>query len=414
MVDRELDELLVDSPAVVLDGPKAVGKTSTASRRCKTIRRLDDPLVAEVVQANPRVIADDVPPVLLDEWQRIPSVWDTVRRLVDERANGGQFLLTGSAPNMSSHSGAGRIVTVRMRPMCLAERLATPATVSIARLLAGEPETVNGSSDVHLNDYVDEIIASGFPGIRNLSDRARTATLDGYLDRIVEHDLPETGFVVRRPSAVRAWLRAYAAGTATTASWERIRDAATAGLGSKPAKTTTINYTELLTQIRILDPLEAWLPGNDHFRRLATSPKHYIADPALAVRLLRRTKTHLLSGEDPSEPTPIDGSLLGNLFETLAALTIRSAAQAAGAQVGHLRTRNGDHEVDFIIEGEHGVVALEVKLSGTVNSKDVRHLRWLKERLGSDLIDAVVVTTGPVAYRRDDGIAVVPLALLGA
>jgi len=414
IVDRELDQLLIDSPAVLLDGPKAVGKTATASRRCRTIRRLDDPLVAEVVQANPRVVADDLPPVLLDEWQRIPSVWDTVRRLVDERTSGGQFLLTGSAPNVNSHSGAGRVITVRMRPMCLAERLATPTTVSLAELLTGERKMVHGSSDLQLNDYVDEIIASGFPGIRNLTDRTRVATLDGYLDRIVDHDLPDAGFVVRRPSAVRAWLGAYAAGTSTTASWERIRDAATAGLGSKPAKTTTIMYTELLTQLRILDPLEAWLPGHDHFRRLATSPKHYIADPALAVRLLRRTKTHLLSGDDRGEATPIDGSFLGNLFETLAALTIRTAAQAAGAQVGHLRTRNGDHEVDFIVEGERGIVALEVKLSGTVNANDVRHLRWLKERLGSDLIDSVVVTTGPTAYRRDDGIAVVPLALLGA
>jgi predicted AAA+ superfamily ATPase len=213
---------------------------------------------------------------------------------------------------------------------------------------------------------------------------------------------------------VRAWLRAYGAATATSASWEQLRDAATAGLDNKPAKSTTITYTELLTQMRILDPLEAWLPGRNHFTRLASSPKHHIADPALAVRLLQRTKGHLLSGDLGGVSVPNDGSLLGNLFESLAALTVRTAAQAASAHVAHLRTRNGDHEVDFIVEGDNGIVAIEVKLSGSVDDNDVKHLIWLRNRLGSDLVDAVVVNTGPAAYRRQDGIAVVPLSLLGA
>jgi hypothetical protein len=413
-VDGELDALFGDLPAILLDGPKAVGKTATAARRCATIRRLDEATVADVVHADPRVIADDRPPVLLDEWQRVPAVWDAVRRLVDEQPTGGRFLLTGSAPNIGTHSGAGRIVTLRMRPLCLAERLATATTVSIAGLLAGDHQQIHGESELTLGDYVDEIIASGFPGVRDLGDRARTAALDSYLDRIVDHDLADAGFTVRRPAAVRAWLRAYAAGTATTASWERLRDSATAGLENKPAKTTTTNYTNLLTQLRILDPLEAWLPGRNHFTRLAASPKHHIADPALAVRLLQRTKAHLLAGGQEGIAVPNDGSLLGNLFESLAALTVRAGAQAAGAHVAHLRTRNGDHEVDFIVEGDDGLVAFEVKLSGSVDDGDVQHLAWLRDRLGSDLVDAVVITTGPTAYRRKDGIAVVPLALLGA
>lgn len=414
VVDGELDALFGDLPAILLDGAKAVGKTATAARRCATVRRLDDAAVADVVHADPRIVADDKAPVLLDEWQRVPAVWDAVRRLVDEQPTGGRFLLTGSAPSAGTHSGAGRIVTLRMRPLCLAERLATDAPVSVARLLAGDHEQVRGHSELTLADYVDEIIVSGFPGIRALGDRACTAALDSYLDRIVDHDLAEAGFTVRRPAAVRAWLRAYAAGTATTASWEQLRDSATAGLDNKPAKTTTSNYTELLTQLRILDPLEAWLPGRNHFTRLASSPKHHIVDPALAVRLLQRNKTHLLRGDRGGIALPNDGSLLGNLFESLAALTVRTAAQAAGAHVAHLRTRNGDHEVDFIVEGDNGIVAFEVKLSGSIDDADVKHLVWLRERLGEDLVDAVVITTGPTAYRRKDGIAVVPLALLGA
>lgn len=414
IVDGELDALFGELPAILLDGPKAVGKTATAARRCATIRRLDDAVVADLVHADPRVIADDNSPVLLDEWQRVPAVWDAVRRLVDEDSAGGRFLLTGSAPGAGTHSGAGRIVTLRMRPLCLAERLATEPSVSVARLLGGDHDEVRGNCELTLSDYVDEIIASGFPGIRNLGERARAAALDGYLDRIVDRDLAEAGFTVRRPAAVRAWLRAYAAGTATTASWEQLRDSATAGVDNKPAKTTTSNYTDLLTQLRILDPLEAWLPGGNHFTRLASSPKHHLADPALAVRLLQRNRTHLLRGDQRGFDVPNDGSLLGNLFESLAALTVRAAAQAAGAHVSHLRTRNGDHEIDLIVEGGNGIVAFEVKLAGSVDDNDVKHLAWLRERLGGDLVDAVVITTGPTAYRRKDGIAVVPLALLGA
>lgn len=414
LIDRELDDLFGDLPAVLLDGPKAVGKTATAARRCATIRRLDDPVVADVVRADPQLIAADRTPVLLDEWPRVPTVWDTVRRLVDQDPSGGRFILTGSAPSTGTHSGAGRIVALRMRPLCLAERLLSATTVSIGSMLAGDDVPIGGDSELTLSDYVDEIVQSGFPGIRGLSDRARVAALDGYIDRIVDHDLPEAGFTVRRPASVRAWLRAYAAATATTASWEQLRASATAGVQNKPAKTTTNKYTDLLVHLRILDPLDAWLPGRNHFTRLASSPKHHIVDPALAVRLLQRTKAHLLRGEDGGVAIPRDGSLLGNLFESLAALTVRTAAQAAGAHVAHLRTRNGDHEIDFIVEGDRGIVAFETKLSGNIGTEDVKHLSWLRRQLGPELLDAVVITTGPTAYRRADGIAVVPLALLGA
>lgn len=143
-------------------------------------------------------------------------------------------------------------------------------------------------------------------------------------------------------------------------------------------------------------------------------PKHYLADPALAARLLGATTASLLDGLQ-GEFTPRDGTLLGSLFESLAALTVRVTAQLAEATTFHLRTSNGDHEVDFIVErDDHKVAAFEVKLGRTVNDRDVVHLHWLSRRIGQDLLDAVVLTTGTDAYRRRDGIAVVPLALLGA
>lgn len=257
-------------------------------------------------------------------------------------------------------------------------------------------------------------MAGGFPGLRHLSGRPLHTQLDGYLDRIVDHDMPEAGFTVRRPAAVRAWLRAYAAATATTTTWEKIRDTAGADSTSTPARDTTIAYTELLTNLRILDPLEAWRPGTGHFKRLGEAPKHHLADPALAVRLLGRTRDHLLTGRDgAAEAIPRDGTLLGSLFESLASLSVRTFAQATGGRAYHLREKDGRHEVDFIVERGAGILGLEVKLSGTVGDKDVRHLLWLRDEVGEDLCDLVVLTTGPEAYRRPDGVAVVPLALLG-
>ena len=414
VIDTELDLLLPHLPALLLDGPKGVGKTATAEQRSITVRRLDVTTQRALLDADPYIVEHDRKPVLLDEWHRVPGVWDAVRRLVDADPTGGQYLLTGSAPGAGTHSGAGRITNLRLRPLCIEERQDSVPTVSFADLIAGTATAVRGACPMSLTDYVEEIIAGGFPGMRHLTGRALTTQLDGYVHRIVDHDLSEAGFTVRRPAAVLAWLRAYGAATATTASWETIRDSATSGVANKPAKTTTITYTELLTALRILDPIEAWVPSHNHLTRLAGAPKHHLADPALAVRLLQRTRQHLLTGDDGNIVVPNDGTLLGNLFESLVALSVRTYAQSGGANVYHLRTEGGRHEVDFIVEVDGRVLALEAKLGGNVEGADVRHLLWLRERLGDELIDAVVITTGSDAYRRADGIAVIPLGLLGA
>lgn len=411
VVDDELDELFPQLPAILLDGPKGVGKTETARRRCRTVRRLDIGPERDIVTADPYILGHDEPPVLVDEWQRVPPVLDAVRRLVDDDPSGRRFLLTGSAPTTSAHSGAARITTVRMRPLTLSERTGVTQGVSVGALLRGEAQ-VGGRCTLTLRDYTDEIVRGGFPGMRHLTGRALTTQLDSYLERIVDHDLPEAGFRVRRPATVGAWLRSYAAAVGTTASWEKIRDAATAGIDSKPAKTTTMPYTELLTALRILDPLPAWVPTNNHLSALTQAPKHHLADPALAARLVRLDATKLLAGTGPESPVPRDGTYLGGLFESLAALTVRTFAQCRDVRVYHLRTKGGRHEVDMVIEGDGGFVAAEVKLSASVDVGDVAHLLWLRDQLPDQCRDSVVLSTGPEAYRRTDGVAVVPLGLL--
>jgi uncharacterized protein len=416
LVDSELDELMPELPAIALEGPKGVGKTETAQRRARTVYRLDEPAQRAIAEADPAQVLRGAPPLLVDEWQRVPAVWDAVRRAVDRGAAPGRFLLTGSAgpATAPTHSGAGRIVTVRMRPMSLSERGVGVPSVSLTQLLGGGTAEIEGKTNVTLADYVREIVNSGFPGIRRLSGRALRLQLDGYLRRVVDTDFQEQGYTVRRPEVLERWMAAYAAATATTASYEAIRDAATSGQGDKPSKTTTQPYREILERLWIADPVPAWLPSRNRLNRLAQPPKHHLADPALAARMLGLEADALLSGVEPGPRIPRDGTLLGHLFESLVTLSVRVYAQAAEARVRHLRLHGGRQEVDLIVErADQRVVAIEVKLSGTVEQDDVKHLLWLREHIGDDLIDSLVIHTGPQAYRRKDGIAVVPAALLG-
>ncbi len=416
ILDAELDALLGHLPAISIEGAKAVGKTATASQRATTVYQLDDPSQRAIAEADLGRFVSAPVPVLIDEWQYVPAVWDRIRRAVDSGAPAGSFLLTGSASpsGAGTHSGGGRIVSLRMRPLSIAERLDTAPTVSVAELLTGDRAALGGESGVTLETYTEEILRSGYPGLRGLSGRPLRAQLDGYLQRIVDRDFEELGYPVRNPTALRRWMAAYAAATSTVTSFEKIRDAATGGEDRKPAKTTVQPYRDILERLFIIDPVRAWAPSRSHIAELASPPKHHLADPALAARLVGATSRTLLGGDPPGPTIPRDGTFLGALFESLVTLSLRAYAQTSDTEVKHFRTHRGDHEADLILERDDGrIVAVEVKLGPTPDAADVRHLRWLSEKIGDALLDAVVVTTGASAFRRPDGIGVIPAALLG-
>jgi hypothetical protein len=416
LVDAELEILMRSLAALSLEGAKGVGKTATALQRARTSYMLDELDTLSLAKADPVRLLRAAKPVLLDEWQKAAEIWDLVRRQVDHGAEPGSFLLTGSssAGTSSTHSGAGRIVTVRMRPLSLAERNIEETTISLAALLSGGKPAIEGQSNVGLAQYVDEITRSGFFGLRHLEHRALRASLDGYLARIVERDFPDMGYRVRNPALLRRWLTAYAAATATTMSYEKLRAGATGGQGEKPAKTTTQPYRDVLERLFILDPLSAWAPSHNLLSRLSGPPKHHLADPALAARLLGVDAGGLLNANNVPPSKHAEGTLLGALFESLVTLSVRVMSQHAEANVYHLRTARGEHEVDLIVEsGNKRIVALEIKLSRDVTDADVRHLHWLRHQIGDMMADAAVISTGPYAYRRPDGIAVIPASLLG-
>ena len=415
LVDEQLDELLPILPAIAIEGAKGVGKTATVTQRARDLFSLDRVATRTILSDDPELILSGHPVTFVDEWQRVPATWDVVRSAVDDGAAPGSFLLAGSAspaPTASLHSGAGRIVRLMMRPMSLPERHIETPTVSLHRLLSGEPSPIDGATSLTTADYAAEILTSGFPGIRAATPKARGYLLDSYIERIVDHDIAEAGQTVRRPESLLHWLTAYAAATATTASYSSLLRAATPGEDTKPSQPTALQYRDLLQRIWVLDPVPAWIPGLATLRSLGQAPKHHLVDPALAARLLGATVDSLIKGDGPITAGG-KGVFLGALFESLTAQTVRVLAQTLGAKVSHLRTYS-NHEVDLIVQRpDLKVVAIEVKLSSSVRPSDVAQLNWLEGQLPNLVIDKIIVNTGPRAYRRQDGVAVVPLALLG-
>lgn len=429
VIDDELDRLLAGLGAVSLEGAKAVGKTATAMRRAARTMRLDRPAVAQVVSADPDEAVRPPYPVFFDEWQHVPAIWDAVRRRVDDDPIPGLAILAGSAaPPVSApptHTGAGRIVTRRMRPLTVSERLEAdgfPAnsrdTVCVSTLLKpGARPSLHGDSPWTLAEYARAIVASGFPAIRTLSPALRDAQLSGYVHHLTTRDVQEANGAAANPAAVRRWLLAFAAATSTTTSLEKLRNLATAGDDIRPAKTTALRYRDALERLFVYDPVPGWKPGGTALSRLGEAPKIHLVDPGLSAHLLGVDEEALMDGVSTSlvdaVPAVRDGGLFGALFESLVAQSMRTYAQASDVEHLHVRTHGGEHEIDgLLVRRDQRCVAYEVKLAGTINDRDVRHLHWLRERLGDQLLDAIVVHSGPAAYRRDDGIGVVPAAML--
>jgi predicted AAA+ superfamily ATPase len=402
-------------PAFVIDGIKAVGKTFSAERIAKTVFKLDRKDTRELIGASPEAFFDAEKPLLFDEWQRLPELWDSVRRAVDEDNEPGRFILTGSAypKGAAIHSGAGRIIHIRMRPLSLYERLRPASCVSLASLLGDRGFRAGDTTGIGLDTYLAEIVRSGFPGLRRLSVEASGLYLDSYLENLFNREFEEQGYTVRKPHVLRNWLRAYAAATGSTASYQAILDAATPGDGDKPAKKTTQSYRDILDNLWITDRIEPWMPMNSGFKYVGRTPKHYLADPALAARALGITQDSFFGAGELPVLGPQEKSMAGRLFEALVGLSLQTYAQIAGARLSHFRTNQGDHEVDFVVEKGRRILAIEVKLGASADSNQVDHLNWFEQAFSTYEVVKALVTTGDTAYTRQDGVHVIPAALLG-
>ncbi|MCL2024793.1 MAG: DUF4143 domain-containing protein [Coriobacteriia bacterium] len=414
--DIWLAEYLPHLRAIMIDGAKGVGKTETAELFAKTTFRLDQANVRESLAANYEQLRSSPPPVLIDEWQNLPEVWNRVRRMVDDRIPEGSIILTGSlqSKDPTLHSGAGRIVRVRMRPLSLAERFRLPEIIKLEDCLTGNvPEQPIITTSISYPEYVQEIMRSGFPEIYGAPKGTRELLLDSYIENITSRNFANQGVQIRQPATLKRWMRSYAAAVGTTASYTKILDAATPGEDNKPSKPTTISYREALHSLWLIDDLSPWDEGEDFFGRLKQSPKHFLADPALESRLLGLEAEDLITGTAQTQYDLDYGSIAGRLFESLCAMSVRTYATRLDARTGFLRTATGSREIDLIVQKNRNIAAIETKIGATVSDEDVRHLNWFEKKVGSRVKSKIILTTGEKVYRRQDGVLVIPAALFG-
>jgi len=416
-IDGWLKDLMPHLPAIAIEGAKGVGKTQTAQRLAKTTFKLDQKNQREIIGAEFERLYNSPTPIFIDEWQYLPEVWDRVRRMVDDGIHKDCILLAGSqqSRDLSLHSGAGRIVRVRMRPLSIAERFENLNQISLKDCFAGQITDIHKYvSELTLTDYVKEIFKTGFPGIFNAEESVRPRLINSYIENIATREFAAQGIRLRQPQVLIRWMRSYAAAVGTTASYTKILDAATSGEDDKPSKRSTVAYREALESLWITDDLHLWLEGEDFFGRLKQTPKHFLVDPGVEAHLLRLSEERLLHGLESTVHDVDYGSIAGRLFESLCAMSVRTYASAIDAQVYYLRTASGSREIDLIVEKGRDLVVIETKVGATVSDEEVRHLNWFEEKVGDRVKAKIVLTTGDKAYRRNDGVLVVPAVLLGA
>jgi uncharacterized protein len=395
--------------AVVIEGPRACGKTATARQIAASEVLLDvDVNARQAISVDPELVLGGPTPRLIDEWQIEPAIWNHVRRAVDDRFDPGQFILTGSAvpaDDVTRHTGAGRIARLRMRPMSLFEAGRSTGHMSLPDLLEGQ---VDPTADAGLTvvDVAEELALGGWPGLRGRGVPDGQLAVRDYLDEIARLDVGRVDATRRDPNRVSRLLSSIARNLATPAAATTL--ARDAGGADDPLKDDTVReYLGALERLMVVEDQPAWAPHLRSKYRLRTAPKRHFVDPSLAVAALRATPDRLLR----------DLRLLGFMFESLVVRDLRVYAQAVDARVLHYRD-SGGLEVDAIVEaGDGRWMAFEVKLGhGQIDDAATSLSRFAERidtaRCGSPALLGVIVASG-YGYRREDGVAVIPIGALG-
>lgn len=402
-LDALIPELMKELPALLVVGPRATGKTTTAARHSATVVRLDRPAEAVAFEADADAALHGlIEPVLLDEWQAVPQVLGAVKRAVDSGERPGRFVLTGSVRadmDAPTWPGTGRLVRLALFGMTVGERLGRPRTVPfIDRLVRGE--ALKGATDgADLRGYVELALQSGFPEpALALSDQTRQRWLEAYVDQIITRDAMELDGR-RDPDKLRRYFEAYALSSAGVPDDKTLFDAA--GVNRKTAQA----YEQLLVNLMVAERVPAW--ASNRLKRLVRAPKRYLCDAGLLVGGLRLDVTTVLR----------DGDLLGRLIDTFVAAQVRAelTTSKSRGRLYHLRTQGGRHEIDLLVElGAGRVVGIEVKATSAPDRRDARHLLWLRDRLGARFVGGVVLHIGPSAYEIDERVQAAPISALWA
>lgn len=417
IADHEIAEALDSAPIVVIEGPKACGKTWTGRRHARSEASFEqDEQAREQARLLPRLFLDGAEPRLIDEWQIVPEIWNTIRHLADEERRYGRFVLTGTArpgTDRIRHSGAGRIMRVRLRPMSLSESGVSTGQVSLAGLVDGEPCAADRPA-VTIPELTEELCRGGWPEHLDLPAKSAQRRLRAYLDEIARAEVSGnsgTGGSRRDPNKVSRLLASIARNTATTASVARLAaDTADAAHGDAAQdQRTAASYLETLASLFVVEDVPAWSANLRSRARLQGAAKRHFVDPSLAAATLRAEPDRLLG----------DLKTLGFLFESLAIRDLRIYAQAHEATVSHYRDSHGN-EIDAIVDwGDGRWIAVESKL-GSMDTVDEaastlhRVCAKVDPATTGPPTRKVVITASGYAYDRPDDVAVLPLTALTA
>lgn len=411
LCDSELQLALRSSGAVLIEGAKWCGKTSTASKASQSVLYMQDPDKAAsylaMADTKPSLLLKGETPRLIDEWQMAPVLWDAVRFEVDKSGLLGQFILTGSAvpaDNVTAHTGTGRISRLLMRPMSLFESMESNGTVSLRALFDGELD-VEAISELSIEQIAFAMCRGGWPAsIHQPANVAVRMAMD-YVEAVINHDVSRVDNIEKNPERVRLLLRSLARNIATSASYQTIISDMEATDITISDKTLTA-YMNALRRIYVVEDLPAWSPSLRSKTAIRTTPKRHFVDPSIATAVLRANPEGILN----------DFLYFGFLFEALCTRDIRIYAQTNDGDVFHYRDKSG-LESDLVVRLRDGRwAAIEVKLGNKQIDEAAENLLSLKARINEDTMGKasflMIITGGQYAYRRKDGVLVVPLACL--
>ena len=415
IVDSMLLDKLEAKGAVVIEGPKWCGKTTTALQVAKSDLRMDNPAKRDdnlrLSEIDPQSLLVGPVPRLIDEWQIAPKIWDAVRYEVDNRDEEGQFILTGSAVPVESdeikHSGTGRFTWLAMRTMSLFESGESTGEVSLNDLFSS-PDKIRGTNPLDLKKLSFVICRGGWPRSVDMKEKPALEQASDYYDGVVRSDINRADGVNKNPERVKRLMRSYARSQGTQTTLVSLREDIVSNDSSALDDETVSRYISALKKIFVIEDMPAWNPNLRSKTAVRTSDTRYFTDPSIATAAL---------GLGPGD---LFGDLhtFGFLFEALCVRDLRIYAGSLGGEVFHYRDKSG-LECDTVIKLRNGHYGLaEIKLGGvTAIEEGVKNLARLTKEIDTEKMYApsfrmIIVGVGPYAYRREDGIYIVPIGCL--
>ena len=413
--DRILKRKVLGKGAVLIEGPKWCGKTTTAKQLAKSVLDLGDSSVlrqsAQLIELSPKTLLEGKTPRLIDEWQALPPIWDSIRSEVDKRGEPSQFILTGSSvlpeADETIHSGTGRYAYIKMRPMSLYESGESNGKVSLSDLFEGKPFETQ-TNDLTIDDITYLTCRGGWPWATLISKEVALDQAFDYVDSVVNKDIQRVDGVKRNPERAKLLLRSYARNISQQVPLSTIRKDMLANDSSTLDEDTVTDYIKALKKLFVIEELTAWNPNLRSKAAIRTTDTRHFVDPSIGTASLGLGPKDLIN----------DLKSFGFFFEDMAVRDLRVYAEALDGKLYHYRDSTG-LECDTVLRRRNGSYALlEVKLGGKdLIDEGAANMLKLSQNIDTDKMPspsfmAVIIGVGNYAYQREDGVYVIPIGCL--